>query len=86
MRALAATTEASSDQGTLALSKPVNQAFAAVGEPAVDAMIQGIGSDQLAVRVAAVDVLREMGPRAAKAVPTLAAIVGDRNRWVPVVR
>jgi HEAT repeat protein len=82
MRALAATTEASADQSTLALSKPVNLAFAQAGEPAVAAMIEGIGSDQLAVRVAAVDVLREMGPRAVKAVPTLAAIVGDENRWV----
>ena len=45
-------------------------------------MIQGIGSDQLPVKVAAADVLREMGPRAAKAVPALATIVGDRNRWV----
>ena len=82
MRALAATTEASADQGTLALSKPVNLAFSQLGEPAVAAMIEGIGSEQLPVKVAAADVLREMGPRAAKAVPALAKIVGDRNRWV----
>jgi HEAT repeat protein len=36
----------------------------------------------LPVKVAAADVLREMGPRAAKAVPALAKIAGDRNRWV----
>jgi HEAT repeat protein len=82
IKALAATTAASSDQGTLTLSKPVNRAFAEVGTSAVDAMVQALASDRPAVRIAAADVLREMDSKAAKAVLALAAVVNDENRWV----
>jgi HEAT repeat protein len=81
-RALALTTVVSPDQGAPDLSKPVNLAFAWIGEPAVAAVSEALGSDQLPVRVAAADVLREMGPRTVKAVPALAKAVGDENRWV----
>ena len=82
MAALDAVTEFSAKTNQAKFAKPVLQALAETGPNTVDILVEALRSDKENVRVAAVAILREMGPSAAGAVLPLAHLVQDHNLLV----
>ena len=82
IEALDATTDVPPDGNSFFMATQVVPALASTGRDVVDALARGLESEKEDVRVAAANVLREIGPEAAGAVDALTIALGDGNRWV----
>jgi len=80
--ALDGATAVSLSDNIVRIPRPLVQAFADVGPPAVPLLLKCLATDQENVRTAAVDVLREMGPAAETATGELARLLNDKNGYV----
>ena len=62
--------------------RPAVQALAARGTAIIKPLQEALRSKQAGVRIGAVNVLCEMGPKAKAAIRPLRDVLGDDNRWV----